>query len=58
MGNKIERSRRNNQPQMGDQIQNFKDALRNGNLQEVENLLRKGVDPSADNNYGISMKYK
>ena len=28
-------------------------AAQNGNLQEVENLLRKGVDPSEDNNYGI-----
>ena len=44
---------RNNQPQMGDQIQNFKDALRNGNLQEVENLLKKGVNANTDDNYGI-----
>ena len=43
---------------MGDEIQRFKNAAREGNLQEVENLLRKGVDPSVDNNYGISMKYK
>ena len=43
---------------MGDEIQAFKNVVRKGNLQEVENLLRKGIDPSADNNYGISMKYK
>ena len=43
---------------MGDEIQRFKNAAWDGNLQEVENLLRKGVDPSADNNYGIWMKYK
>ena len=38
---------------MGDEIQTFKNASREGNLQEVENLLRKGIDPSADDNYGI-----
>ena len=38
---------------MGDEIQRFINAARKGNLQEVEDLLRKGVDPSADNNNGI-----
>ena len=43
---------------MGDEIQTFLDAAQKGNLQEVENLLRKGVNPSAYNNWGIWMKYK
>ena len=38
---------------MGDEIETFKNAARKGNLQEVENLLRKGIDPSAYDNYGI-----
>ena len=38
---------------MGDEIKTFEEAVREGNLQEVENLLRNGVDPSVDNNYGI-----
>ena len=43
---------------MGDEIEKFIIAVREGNLQEVENLLRRGIDPSVDNDYGISMKYK
>ena len=38
---------------MEDQIERFINATEKGNLQEVENLMRKGVDPSADDNYGI-----
>ena len=43
---------------MGDEIQTFINAARNGNLQEVQNLLKKRIDPSADDNIGIRMKYK
>ena len=43
---------------MGDEIETLKTAAWEGNLQEVENLLRKGVDPRARDNYGIWMKYK
>ena len=43
---------------MGDEIETFKDAVLEGNLQEVENLLRNGVDPSTRDNIGIWMKYK
>ena len=53
MGNKIGRIHKNNQPEMGDEIETLKTAARKGNLQEVENLLRKGIDPSVDNNFGI-----
>ena len=38
---------------MGDEIQRFMNVAWDGNLQEVENLLRKGINPSADDNYGI-----
>ena len=38
---------------MGDEIKRFINAAQKGNLQEVENLLRMGVDPSAYNNDGI-----
>ena len=38
---------------MGDEIQRFKNAVWEGNSQEVKNLLRKEIDPSVDNNYGI-----
>ena len=43
---------------MEDEIETFINAAQKGNLQEVENLLRKGIDPSAIDNYGILMKYK
>ena len=39
---------------MGDEIARFIDAAWVGNLQEVENLLRKGVNPSARNMFGNS----
>ena len=38
---------------MGDEIERLKNAVQNGNLQVVENLLRKGVDPREFNNWGI-----
>ena len=31
----------------------FIDAVQEGNLKEVENFLKKGVDPSANNNKGF-----
>ena len=38
---------------MWDEKERFIFAAEDGNLQEVENLLRMGVDPSAYNNDGI-----
>ena len=38
---------------MGDEIERFIYAAEDGNLQEVENLLRNGFDPSVHDNYGI-----
>ena len=38
---------------MEDETERFINAAQEGNLKEVQNLLRKGIDPSVDSNCGI-----